>query len=88
MWQNDYKNNIRRFPHEYFYKLILDGTLEKYYKINPKNSWMFAAAEKNLPMCVPGFEDSTTGDMFAASCIRGEINPSILKCGNRIYYKL
>jgi len=81
LWKSDMKNNIRRFPHEYFYELIKSKVLEQYYQIDVKNSWMIAAVEKNLPIVVPGWEDSTIGNMFAAACIRGEINPNILKSG-------
>ncbi len=35
--------------------------------------WMVAAAEQNLPMFVPGWEDSTLGNMYAAHCIRGDV---------------
>ncbi len=63
----------RYFPHEFLYRLIRSGVLEEHYQIDPKNSWMVAAAEKNLPIIVPGWEDSTTGNMFAAHCITGEI---------------
>ncbi len=42
-------------------------------EIDPKHSWMLAAAEKNLPIIVPGWEDSTLGNMFAAAVIRGEV---------------
>ena len=41
------------------------GSIEQYYQIDPKDSWMVAAAEKNLPMFVPGWEDSTLGNMYA-----------------------
>lgn len=81
LWECDKNNGIRRFPHEYFYELILNGTLEKYYQIDPKNSWVVAAAEKNLPIIVAGWEDSTIGNMFAAACIRKEIDINILKTG-------
>ena len=47
--------------------------LEKYYQIDPKNSWLLAAAQKNLPMVVPGWEDSTTGNIFASHCLKGTI---------------
>jgi deoxyhypusine synthase len=59
------------FPHEYLYDLILTGKLEKYYEIDPEDSWMVAAAEANLPIYVPGWEDSTLGNVFAAMCIKG-----------------
>jgi deoxyhypusine synthase len=42
---------------------------------------MIAAAEKNLPMVVPGWEDSTLGNMFAASCIRNDVKSSTMRSG-------
>jgi deoxyhypusine synthase len=63
----------RFFPHEFFYKLLLSGELEKYYQIDPKDSWLLAAAQKNLPIIVPGWEDSTLGNIFASHCIRGTV---------------
>jgi deoxyhypusine synthase len=39
----------RYFPHE-LYKMLLSGVLEEYYEIDLKDSWMYAAAEKNLPI--------------------------------------
>jgi deoxyhypusine synthase len=81
LWKEDSKNHIRRFPHEYFYKLLLDDTLKPYYDMDIEDSWVLAAARWNLPMSVPGWEDSTMGDMFAAAVIRGEIDPTILKTG-------
>ena len=63
-------------PHEYFYKILLSGELKKHYQIDPKNSWLLAAAEKNLPMVVPGWEDSTTGNIFASHVIRKSLKTS------------
>ena len=34
---------------------------------------MVAAAEKNLPIIVPGWEDATLGNMYAAACMRGDV---------------
>jgi deoxyhypusine synthase len=61
------------FPHEFMYRLLKSGVLEKSYQIDPANSWLLAAAEKNLPIIVPGWEDSTLGNMFAAAVIRGDV---------------
>jgi len=47
--------------------------MKESYQIDPKDSWMMAAAEKNLPMFVPGWEDATLGNMYAAHCLTGEI---------------
>ena len=49
------------------------GKLEQYYQIDPKDSWMLAACEKNLPIFVPGWEDSTLGNMYAGHCITGDV---------------
>lgn len=72
-WMHADKNGERFFPHQFMYKILLSGALKKYYQIDPKNSWLLAAAEKNLPMIVPGWEDSTTGNIFASYCISKEI---------------
>ena len=63
----------RYFPHEFMFKLLRGGKLEKHFQIDPKNSWMLAACEKNLPMIVPGWEDATLGNMYAAAVIRGDV---------------
>jgi len=61
------------FPHEFLYRILLDGKLEQHYQIDPKDSWLLAAARKNLPIIVPGWEDSTLGNIYASHCITGEI---------------
>src|SRR5262249_2523685 len=73
LWMDADKKGERAFPHEYLYRVLLSGKLAKLYQIDPKDSWMMAAAEKNLPMFVPGWEDSTLGNMYAAHCLRREI---------------
>lgn len=67
------KAGERYFPHEFFYRVLRSGKLEKYYEIDPQDSWVMAAMEKNLPMFVPGWEDSTLGNMYAAHCIAGHV---------------
>ncbi len=72
-WTRADKAGERYFPHEFFYRILLSGALKKYYDTDPKNSWLLAAAKKNLPIIVPGWEDSTLGNIFAAHCIEGAI---------------
>lgn len=81
IWEKSEKSGERYFPHEYFFKLIRSGVLSRYYEIDPKDSWMVAAAEKNIPVIVPGWEDSTLGNIFAAYCLRKELIPSTVKTG-------
>lgn len=66
LWTAADKSGEAYFPHQYFYKILLSGELKKYYEIDPKDSWMLAAAEKNLPIFVPGWEDSSIGNIYAA----------------------
>jgi deoxyhypusine synthase len=63
----------RFFPHQFMYKILLSGDLEKSYQIDPKDSWLLAAAQKNLPMFVPGWEDSTLGNMYSGHCISKDV---------------
>ncbi|MEX0899152.1 MAG: deoxyhypusine synthase family protein [Gammaproteobacteria bacterium] len=72
-WVAADKAGDRYFPHEFMFRLIKSGKLKGSYQIDPKDSWVVAAAEKNLPMFVPGWEDSTLGNMFAGRCITGEV---------------
>ncbi len=81
LWKEAQDNQQRYFPHEFMYKLLLSGELEQYYEIDPANSWMLAAAEKNIPIVVPGWEDSTLGNIFASYCIKGELQPSVVRGG-------
>ncbi len=80
-WKEAEGSGERYFPHEYMYKMINSGVLEQYYEIDPKDSWMVAAAKKNLPIVVPGWEDSTMGNIFASYCIKKELQPTTTKSG-------
>ncbi|GAB4270460.1 MAG: deoxyhypusine synthase family protein [Candidatus Promineifilaceae bacterium] len=72
-WMRADQAGQRLFPHEFLYQILRSGELEKYYQIDPKDSWLMAASEKNLPIFVPGWEDSTLGNIYASHCLRGNI---------------
>jgi deoxyhypusine synthase len=80
-WQAASKAGQAFFPHEYFYQIFKDGSLKSAYQIDPKNSWMLAAFEKNLPIFVPGWEDSTLGNIFAGHMMNNEIKAECMKLG-------
>ncbi|MFT2007676.1 deoxyhypusine synthase family protein [Pontibacter sp. 13R65] len=81
-WEKADKAGESYFPHEFFYQILLSGDLEQYYQIDPKNSWMLEAAKKNLPIFVPGWEDSTLGNIFTGHVISGDIkNVHTVKTG-------
>jgi len=80
-WKEAQEKGERYFPHEYFYQILLSDELKEKYEGNPEHCWLLEAAKKNLPMVVPGWEDSTLGNIFAGYCKAGEINPSVVKSG-------
>ncbi len=80
MWKRASEQGDRRFWHEYFYELVLTIG-EDLYQGNPEESWLLAAAKANLPIVVPGYEDSTFGNIFAAHVKAGDCSASIAKSG-------
>jgi deoxyhypusine synthase len=72
-WTAADRSGRRCFPHEFLYGLLRDGRLKSSYQIEPRDSWMAAAAERDLPLFVPGWEDSTLGNMYAAQCLTGRV---------------
>ncbi|MCL4813317.1 MAG: deoxyhypusine synthase family protein [Vicinamibacteraceae bacterium] len=81
-WEKADRAGERYLPHEYFYRVIRSGALQEHYEIDPKDSWMVAAAERDLPLFVPGWEDSTLGNIFAARCLDGHVkNPLTVRSG-------
>src|SRR3954465_4130515 len=73
LWKDADNKGERYLPHEFMYKMVLSGVLQQYYEIDPKNSWMIAAAEKNLPIICPGWEDSTLGNIYAGHVMTGDV---------------
>lgn len=89
LWQKAEQEGKRYFPYEYMYQLIRSGNLKKYYEIDPKNSWMVAAAEKNLPIVTPGWEDSTLANIFVSHVISGELKScNLVKSGAEQMHEL
>jgi deoxyhypusine synthase len=81
-WKAADAAGARKLPHEFFYGLVTGGKLVQHYQIDPKDSWLVAAAERNLPLFVPGWEDSTLGNIFAARCIDGSVQkPTTVRGG-------
>jgi deoxyhypusine synthase len=80
MWKQASESQTRRFWHEYFYDLIqrIGPDLQQG---NPEECWLLAAARAKLPIVVPGYEDSTFGNIFASHVKLGECSASIAKSG-------
>ncbi len=81
-WSKADQAGKRFFPHEFLQKILRGGRLKKHYQIDPANSWMLAAMEKKLPIYVPGWEDSTLGNIYAGHNIKGTIkNVTTMRSG-------
>ncbi len=81
-WQKADKEGKRYFPYEYMYQLIRSGEIKEFYQIDPKDSWVVAACEKNIPIFTPGWEDSTLGNIFVANVRRKDVsNFAVVKTG-------
>lgn len=89
LWEKADRKKERYFPHEYLYQLIRSGELEPLFDIDPKNSWLLAACEANLPLFVPGWEDSSLGNLFVSHKCMGRISSfSIMKSGLEYFEEL
>jgi len=80
MWTDATKNNDRKFWHEYFYELV-QKVDKDIHQGNPEECWLLEAAKNNIPIVVPGYEDSTFGNIFASHVKSGECDASIAKSG-------
>ncbi|MFA5773240.1 MAG: deoxyhypusine synthase family protein [Candidatus Paceibacterota bacterium] len=79
-WKKATVDGTRKFWHEYFYELIQSIDKSKH-EGRADECWLLAAAEKNIPIVVPGYEDSTFGNIFASYVKTGECSANIAKSG-------
>jgi deoxyhypusine synthase len=82
LWQEAEAAGERRFPHEFVYQLVRDRLGEADFSGDPRNSWILAAAERDLPIFVPGWEDSTLGNILVAHVVEGDLkSTAVVKSG-------
>ena len=72
-WRAADRTGQRRLPHEFLYRALRSGAFTADFQIDPSESWLVAACDADLPLFVPGWEDSTLGNMYAAHCIDGSL---------------
>jgi len=73
LWRRAAENGERYFPHEYLYQLLRDGEIVRDAQSDPADSWLLAASEVDLPIFVPGWEDSSLGNMLVAHVVDGDL---------------
>jgi deoxyhypusine synthase len=72
-WKQACADGQRYMPSELLFKVLDEPDLAQHYQWPPEHSWMLAAKETNIPVYSPGWEDSTTGNFFAAAVMKGEV---------------
>ena len=81
LWTKASRESTTALPHEYLYELLLSNALDAVNSNDAPHSWLLEAARANLPLYVPGWEDSTLGNIFAARCSQGLVTPEIIASG-------
>ena len=80
MWKRAADSGERRFWNEYFYELV-QALPPELHEGDPGECWLLAAARANLPVVVPGYEDSTFGNIFASHVKLGDCDARIVRSG-------
>lgn len=80
-WQVATSTGVRQLPHQYFYDILRNEALLNSAKGDADASWVLAATEANLPVFVPGWEDSTMGNIFAARSMEGQVDSDCVLSG-------
>ncbi|HXI56337.1 MAG TPA: deoxyhypusine synthase family protein [Polyangia bacterium] len=80
MWKRASDKRERRFWHEYFYELIQTIGADLH-QGKADECWLLAAAKAKLPVVVPGYEDSTFGNIFASHVKHGDCEATIARSG-------
>lgn len=96
MWKDAQKKGESYFPHEYFRRLYAEGLIKPDPQANASDSWTYAAYEKDIPIVIPGYEDSTMGNIFASYTYNGKcrtdngpvLDPKIMKTGLEYFTSL
>ena len=82
LWQNADRRGESFFPYEFVYQLLDEPGVVEAFHIPPKDSWVLAAKEMNIPIFTPGWEDSTLGNVFVARVLSGDLSRhSIIRSG-------
>lgn len=82
LWIEAGEKGEQHSPVDYFRMLFDANALEPYYQVPVEDSWLKAAFDAKIPVYVPGYEDSTMGNIFAARVIDGTVKShNVLKPG-------
>lgn len=71
-WKECSDSGESLLPSEMLLRVLSEPSVQRHFQ-ETGDSWLLAAQRKGIPVVTPGWEDSTTGNMFAAACYRGEL---------------
>jgi deoxyhypusine synthase len=74
MWKRAAERGERRF-------WLIEALPASMHEGSASECWLLAAAQAKLPIVVPGYEDSTFGNIFASHVKLGECSAQIVKSG-------
>ena len=72
-WERADRDGETRSPWEFMREVVADGGIAQYYQVPAENSWVLAAHEMDIPVYVPGWEDSTLGNVFTSCVMNGRL---------------
>ena len=71
-WQAAAAAGTSAMPSEYLLDVLSDPEVQKHV-LEGRESWLLSAGRAGIPVFTPGWEDSTTGNMFAAHVFNGDL---------------
>jgi deoxyhypusine synthase len=72
LWRKAEAENKSHLWHQYFFQLFEEGLIEKDSAAKEEDCWLHEAWKHNIPVFVPGAEDSTMGNIFTQACYDGD----------------
>ncbi len=69
LWRKAMREKKQYLWHEYFMQLFAEGIT---FDSDSRDCWLYNAWRKNIPVIVPGWEDSTMGNIFTHACYDGD----------------
>jgi len=73
IWQAADREKRSASPWDFMKALVSGDALKEHYQVPAEHSWVLAAAECGVPVWVPGWEDSTLGNVFCAAVMSGKL---------------
>jgi deoxyhypusine synthase len=71
VWRDAEKEGKSYLWHEFFFQLFEKGLIEKDPEANEDDCWLYQAWKHKIPVYVPGWEDSTMGNIFTHATYKG-----------------